>query len=105
MDGLSEALTALAKSTRAPATYVPTPVLARALLWSGGTVKYDIPADAKVGTCKDSDGKDIIRSQTFRVKSDASVQSLYDAAAAIASLSSGSLRYVRTTLTSHIINA
>ncbi|MED4923082.1 DUF1659 domain-containing protein [Anoxybacillus geothermalis] len=66
---------------------------------SGRTLVLDFYAG------KNSDGKDIIRSQTFRVKSDASVQSLYDAAAAIASLSSGSLRYVRTTLTSHIINA
>ena len=53
----------------------------------------------------DENGKDIVRSQTFRVLSDASTQGLYDAAMAIASLSSGNLRYIRTTLLNHIINA
>ncbi|MEC5189697.1 MULTISPECIES: DUF1659 domain-containing protein [Geobacillus] len=53
----------------------------------------------------DENGKDIIRSQTFKVKGDSSIQGMYDAATAIASLSSGSLRFVRTTVISHIINA
>jgi hypothetical protein len=54
---------------------------------------------------KDSDGKDILRNQSFsNIKYDADIQSLYDAAAAIASLCSGTLSRVETSVTSHIMN-
>ncbi|ANZ32258.1 DUF1659 domain-containing protein [Parageobacillus thermoglucosidasius] len=54
---------------------------------------------------KDSEGKDIFRSQSFsNIKYDADIQSLYDAAAAIASLCGGTLSRVETAVTSHIMN-
>ncbi|SFA52520.1 Protein of unknown function [Parageobacillus thermantarcticus] len=54
---------------------------------------------------KDSEGKDIFRNQSFsNIKYDADIQSLYDAAAAIASLCGGTLSRVETTVTSHIMN-
>jgi hypothetical protein len=53
---------------------------------------------------KDNNGKDIFRNQTFNVKYDSDIQSMYDAAAAIASLCNSSLSRVETTVTSHIFN-
>jgi hypothetical protein len=53
---------------------------------------------------KDDDGKNIFRNQTFNVKYDSDIQSMYDAAAAIASLCSDSLSRVETTVTSHILS-
>ncbi|KYD18742.1 DUF1659 domain-containing protein [Saccharococcus caldoxylosilyticus] len=53
---------------------------------------------------KDTDGKDIFRNQTFNVKYNSDIQSMYDAAAAIASLCNGNLSRVETTVTSHLFN-
>jgi hypothetical protein len=54
---------------------------------------------------KDKDGKDILRNQSFsNIKYDSDIQSLYDTAAAIASLCNGTLSRVETTVTSHIFN-
>jgi Protein of unknown function (DUF1659) len=54
---------------------------------------------------KDNEGKDILRNQSFsNIKYDSDIQSLYDAAAAIASLCNGTLSRVETTVTSHIFN-
>jgi hypothetical protein len=54
---------------------------------------------------KDNEGKDILRNQSFsNIKYDSDIQSLYDAAAAIASLCNGTLSRVETSVTSHIMN-